>query len=188
MRGNPDCLSKDALGRPELSATPSGDVRSLREADGLVDVKRTEQDRDGAVGDHALGCGPTSPAKASLAVFVPNALNSLRGRSCAPPLSGSIRPTSRSAQPQWGGEALCRVGRAEYPAEACQRNLQAAGSNNRTRHPALFNSKFRLRQESNFLRRVCGPKQSTHRHRGRFHRTRHNGSIPGSNTFRQVPS
>ena len=30
MRGNPDCLSKDALGRPELSAKPSGDVRSLR--------------------------------------------------------------------------------------------------------------------------------------------------------------
>jgi hypothetical protein len=31
MRGNLDC-QKDALGRPELSATPSGNVRSLREA------------------------------------------------------------------------------------------------------------------------------------------------------------
>jgi MFS transporter, DHA1 family, multidrug resistance protein len=31
MRGNLDC-QKDALGRPELSATPSGNVRSLRTA------------------------------------------------------------------------------------------------------------------------------------------------------------
>ena len=31
MRGNLDC-QKDALGRPELSATPSGNVRSLRAA------------------------------------------------------------------------------------------------------------------------------------------------------------
>ena len=33
MRGNLDC-QKDALGRPELSATPSGNVRSLRSTDG----------------------------------------------------------------------------------------------------------------------------------------------------------